>query len=159
MTSMQPLSFSFLSEANSVGIRDSARSSMLTNFREHFKDRTETELNRQSSAGRNGDTSERASRTSRCLDLESTALHLLHTSEHVFRSWKPSFPNTPARHSSGNPNVRSASPPPTPRHLLLPLPTSTFTEISAEARAVQEEETCPISSAAPVVPCEKSKNK
>ena len=99
MTSMHPFSFSFFSEANSVGIRASAWSSMLTIFREHFRDRTETELNRQSSAGRNGDASERASRTSLCLDLESTALHLQQAREHVFLSWQPSFPNTAAKHS------------------------------------------------------------
>ena len=100
MTSMHPFSFSFFSEANSVGIRASAWSLMLTIFREHFRDRTETELNRQSSAGRNGDASERASGTSLCLDLESTALHLRQTREHVFRSWQPSFPNTAYSRSS-----------------------------------------------------------
>ena len=100
VTSMHPFTFSFFSEANSVGIRASAWSSMLTIFREHFRDRTETELNRQSSAGRNGDASERASGTSLCLDLESTDLHLRQTREHVFRSWQPSFPNTAYSRSS-----------------------------------------------------------
>jgi len=51
--------------------------------------------------GRDGDISERASKTRRFLDFESTHFHLLQTSEQEFLSRQTSFLNTLPKHPSG----------------------------------------------------------
>lgn len=109
-TLTQPFSFSFLRQPRQPGMRARARSSMLTSFLEHLRERAETELNRPRRAGRAAEISDRATRESRCRDLDSTDLHRLQTREQLLRSFADRNANTQARHSSGRHNVRSRRP-------------------------------------------------
>lgn len=133
-TSRQPLSLSLLSEGSSVGMRERTWLSMLRCLREHLRERMETELKRESNAWRReAEISERACKERRCLDLESSSRHRLHTREHVFLSWQPNFFNTYIRHSSGSVCVRSLP-------LPLPLPLVSSDLLMHFAVSAQQEE-------------------
>lgn len=107
----QPFSLSFVREGRKVGMEARESSSMLTSFREHFRERVLIELKREKREGREGEISERANKIRRCLEFESTWFQRLQTREQLLRSWQPSLPKTQPKHSSGNVSERSPLPP------------------------------------------------